>query len=168
MSPTCLGTHLADASQFILPGTAAFHIVISETMQRALQNETQLAITLNLLPQLGPHALFLPERISVRAELVRYAQSSEPVPQPTFQLLDTLYELGPRPAAPPRPIRITVPELESPADLHLTTVVQVYKDEVLSGNDTAITLPKNMHRRLHGGECLLFRLRMAAAARFRL
>jgi len=158
LQPYLLDTQLADATTFVMPTTNPFHLVISETMQRALQNEPQLAIMLNLIPQLQPRALFLPQCIAIHAALLLPSNSStDEVLPPTFQTLATIYEVGQSTATPPQQTPLTIPPLDTPADLHLTTGIQVYKNETLSGNDTSITLPKDLRRRLHGGEHLIFR-----------
>jgi len=158
LEPYLLATQLADAATFVLPTIEPFHLVLSETMQRALQNETQLAIMLNLLPQLQPHALFLPQSIAIEAAVQRWQpHPTNEVLHPTFQPLGTVYEIGQFSIQPPQATHLTVPTLDSPGTLSLTTTVTVYKNETLAGNDTSITLPKNLRRQLHGGEHLIFR-----------
>jgi len=158
LEPWLLPSQLADAATFVMPTAEPFHLVISETMQRALQNETQLAIMLNLLPQLQPRALFLPQSISIQAAVQRWQPySTEVVPSPTFQTFGTVYEIGQHSMQPPQETHLTVPTLSTPGGLSLTTTVTVYKNEALSGNDTSITLPKDLHQQLRGNEQLLFR-----------
>ena len=58
---------LADASDYKI--NKDYDIVISETMQACLQNEPQLAIMQNLIPQMNENAIFIPQEITIDAYL---------------------------------------------------------------------------------------------------
>lgn len=55
----------ADASTFELQEKGKHHILLTETMQHALIKEPQVAITLNLLPQMHEHCILVPENIVI-------------------------------------------------------------------------------------------------------
>lgn len=160
----------ADACTYRYP-RQRLHMVISETMQRALTKEPQLEVTRNLAPQLCPGGIFIPECITVDACLYK--------PGIEFQVQPMQGEM-----APPAPVRIKMarllelslaqlplwqdPEypshrLQRAADevpgLHaiLTTEIKVFDDIVLRDYNSGLTYP---HRdpaldRLKPGETLL-------------
>jgi hypothetical protein len=56
-----------DASSYTHPAPGMLHLVITETMQAALLNETQVSIAMNVAPQLCPGGMMIPESIVIDA-----------------------------------------------------------------------------------------------------
>lgn len=76
---------VCDATQYRHPDQRPLHVVVSETMQRALEKEPQVAILMNMAPQLIPGGLMVPETIAVDAVLTDMAQElggNSRVPKP--------------------------------------------------------------------------------------
>ena len=147
----------ADAAVYRHPAEEPLHIVVTETMQRALMREPQVAVTLNLAPQLCAGGILLPERITVDACLYCPAtefsfaggESSEPTPkgERVRVPLGKLIELDM--ASVPllknsgfSPVRVLLPAQTKPRwRLMLRTLVTVFEDIVLGEYESGITCP---------------------------
>lgn len=63
----------ADATTYKHPAHSPLHIVVTETMQAALLNEPQVAIVMNLAPQICDDGILIPERVDIDASLVDFS-----------------------------------------------------------------------------------------------
>ena len=128
-----------------------FHLVITETMQRALEKEPQVAITFNLAPQLRQGGIFIPQKISVNACFY------DPVLE-TTQLHRIRIDLGPILELTAEHLHIPSDELclpavvlETPGEankslgLMLRTRVKVFESVVLDEYESGITCPAVLH-----------------------
>jgi hypothetical protein len=136
-----------DAASYRHPGDHAIHIVITETMRRALEDETQVAITANLAPQLTLDGILIPQIISVTAYLLDRAKEFTPpeAPERDRIRLGELLEVSARTAlalgAPPA-VQFTIPKVTSNRYmLALMTCVRVFGVHTLHEYDSGITSP---------------------------
>jgi len=59
-----------DAAEYKVEADKPIHMVVTETMQRALKKEPQVAITLNLVPQMEKDGILIPQNITVEVGLL--------------------------------------------------------------------------------------------------
>lgn len=133
-----------DAAAYQL--TTSMHIVVSETMQRALNKEPQVAIMQNLIPQLDERAIFIPEEIVITAQLVnkdKELQSKlEPGVDPGRIELGIVYSISRGNCCNQLPVSLQMPESTVGHDeLSLFTEVKVFEDERLETGSCSLTIP---------------------------
>lgn len=137
----------ADATRYRHGGP--LHVVVSEALERALEREPQVAITLNLAPQLTPGGFLVPERILVEACLAdpgrEFDFDGRPAERPRT-VLGTVIDLsteGVRRLSAFPQLTLQVPSLApgSPAELMLRTTIQVFGPVALAEYESGITYP---------------------------
>jgi hypothetical protein len=162
----------ADACSYRHP--CELHLIIAETMQKALEQEPQLAVTANLVPQLCPQGVFVPQAITVELCLARYQRELETIkhgvpmspggssqPGARHHLATAVCltpgQVGDLIASASRDqesgtTRLTLTTVELPQltdlasfDLVLFTRVQVFGDYALEDFDSELTLPLKCH-----------------------
>jgi predicted RNA methylase len=152
----------ADAAKWTLPANEQVDIFISETMQQGLKNEPQVAIYMNLIPQLQNTTLVIPEQITLKAVAgnakktgLENSEAGEPehdVPEPetVFTLsreailkhVTAYREANESPYVFP-PVTVTLPQeaVANYTTLYLLTEITIYNREKLLTDESPLTMP---------------------------
>lgn len=154
-----------DATEYKSDARFPIHIIISETMLNALRREPQVAITLNLAPQLVDQGIFIPENIKVEAGLLNNKRFQERLNginlsvedhyfmiKKIFQLDKDTYKLNTEYKQKNNNCYIFPKErIELPLDISndynqlcLFTTIQVFEDEYLTHWQCSLTLPQKI------------------------
>jgi len=144
-----------DATEYKNSTDQAIHMVITETMLNGLQKEPQVSITQNLVPQMLPNGILIPQNISVTLNLVDkkaetnrlFAGNTNHVP--FFKEIISLIELNKETCTNPDLYRHIEVNLTTPAEtrfnrVSLFTTIQVYAEHILGHNACSLTLPINL------------------------
>lgn len=179
-----------DAASYKHDAPRAVHVVVVEAMQAALEREPQVAITMNLAPQLCPGGIFLPERITVDCYLCDPAKefpalppgvdveaSSSPGGRGKVRVnLGRVIELtaesrhhllapgdGRREAALALKPLLNVPrDLDGEFGLMLSTAITVYDSVALDEYESGLTCPRILYDvgKVRGGKAIEFEYRL--------
>ena len=134
-----------DATTCRLP-QGEMHIVISETMQHALREEPQVAIMLNLIPQMQESAVFIPEEIRVSLKLLS-PQDDEKFTftgtyRPDSMQVGNAYVIGRYNCSAPVPKVMEVPvNYAHYTSLTMFTEIDVYGGEQLLAYNCSLNMP---------------------------
>ncbi len=170
-----------DAMNHTQPDAEPLHLVVIETMQKALENEPQVALTKRLAPQLLQGGILIPEKIRLAACLAdmgrefSFLDPDRPddgigVTQQRRRVdLGTLLELTAdglsvggthnRDTEAPLTTHIVIPDAAHDVpDLMVRTIVSVFGDNILDDYDAGISYPTLIDHldRIHPGDRLEF------------
>jgi hypothetical protein len=180
---------VCDATRYRNPDDRALHVVVSETMQQALEKEPQVAILMNTAPQLTAGGLMVPEMIAVDALLTDLSQElggngvvAEPGAHalkpwngriPLGRILEVDRQracawsaAGVSSHLPPA--RIAIPSVVAPQySLVLATTIRTFGAHVLREYESGLTHPQMVHGWRAGDE-LEFTYRLGNKPGFRM
>lgn len=152
-----------DALQFRADPRRPIQMIISETMQNALQKEPQVAITMNLIPQMESDGILIPENIQIETVLLDPKRDGDRMfdlceATSCYRKLGTIFELNRniqaiQPVWGPSEGSYWFPEVEIPVpgnlaaeypQLCLFTRIQVFEEVELGYWDCSLTQPQRI------------------------
>jgi hypothetical protein len=131
---------IADATAYAFPAEVPLHMVMVETTQRALAKEPYVAMVRNLVPQMQPNGILIPERITVDLVLTDAAAEAERTANARIPLAG-LIDLTAATAASPIDAVVTVPDVASIGRYAFAYITRlgVFGPHALSEYDTGVT-----------------------------
>lgn len=149
---------VCDATTYVHPPGSPLHILVIEAMQKALEKEPQVALTLNLARQLSANGTLIPEEIRLDACLADLSREfglfpagheGAPPSESTRRRIDlgTILHLTSRTETSDlQPAVFTAPAgIDSCNRLMIRTRIRVFEDIVLDDYDSGITYPTVVH-----------------------
>lgn len=145
-----------DAVEYKADKTKPIHMVVTETMQRALKKEPQVAITLNLVSQMEEKGILIPEKVTVEAGLLDPKRDMERMrgvkgaDEDYYYPLNKIFELSKNSVTIGKKEDYYFPEIEVELPIHveeryrslnLFTDIQVFGEEKLSYLQCSLNLP---------------------------
>ncbi len=149
-----------DATKYIVE--QPFQIVITETMQNALQKEPQVGITMNLISQLDPEVILIPQNITVEVALLDPMRNMDRMMslnkdgESCYYVLKKIFELNKDTVEKYSSVEDTLcnfptVEIDIPNDiteeysqLCLLTTIQVFGEEQLTHWQSSLNLPQKI------------------------
>lgn len=137
----------ADATKTIFKDANKFDILLSETMQHALQRELQVVICSHLLYQMSEEATLIPQ--SIYLDLVSFS-SHDQTQEPTERIggimnIDANFLRSQHPIGSSWKYekQIKLPEIRSSetAVLAISTKIKVFENEIIEWNESGLTVP---------------------------
>ncbi|MFO7593327.1 MAG: hypothetical protein R6X15_04685 [Pseudomonadota bacterium] len=149
----------ADATRYVSPEGSEPHVLVTETMTHGLGREPQVAIASNLVKQLVPEGVMVPEAVTVELALL-HPPTTENQPPPRWSKPVVRLDLESARHGLGR-AKFEVPAPVNNERFFLTTRIDVFGPSRLEMNDCSLTLPVYLGggERLRGGESVAFSYR---------
>lgn len=134
------------------------HILLSETMQRALDTEPQVAIIQHLVPYLHPEGFLIPESIVIQAGLLNPADELKRLqdfihpPEYYIRYLDVIFDFNRHTAIsygkefPLVELVVNTLLAKDFPELNLFTHIRVFREEIITPWQSGLSLPKKIAR----------------------
>lgn len=147
---------LCDAAEYKYNKSKPIHMLITETMLNALQKEPQVAITMNLVPQMLKDGILIPQNIRIEAALLNPKKDNyrmagaKDYDGKCYQIIDTVFDFNKETA---RQSCGTFPEMELDIpdnieagynELCLLTNIQIFDNVYLANWQCSLNLPKRI------------------------
>jgi hypothetical protein len=160
----------ADATKYV--HHAPFHILVIESMLASLRTEPQVAITLNVTPQMRAGGALIPERICVDAGLCEAPHAG--LPPANRIALGRIFELSRETTCGAGgqfpPIVVRLPDgIEKPLHVELRTTMKMFGEIELREFQSGLTQPIILHEAggVRSGARLSIRYEMGSDPGFR-
>ncbi len=172
----------ADATKWKRPDNDQIDIFIVEAMQQGLKSEPHVAICMNIVPQLRPDTIMIPQQITLTAALVNEPKRMQEKSEAgslinSIHILDTVFILNKETISaltesygqsdeteftfPEKTIVIAEDVVENYPHLYLLTDIMIYKEDCLLLDESPLSMPlklADMRKHLPGAITFQYRI----------
>ena len=146
-----------DATKYQFPKDFSPDIIISETMQRALDTEQQVSVFYNLMKQSNSDTVFIPEKITLAIGTSSSENIKPDIQQKYYREHDKVFEVSKEAmnsndwlfektsnklSFTKKHTVLKEKELSTASEIVVMTEITIYKSEKLFVNDSGLTAPK--------------------------
>lgn len=146
-----------DATKYQFPKNFSPDIIVSETMQRALDSEQQVSVFYNLMSQSNSNTVFIPEKITLAIGTSSSENIKPDIQQKYYREHDKVFEVSKEAmnsndwlfektsnklSFTKKHTVLKEKELSTASEIVVMTEITIYKNEELIINESGLTIPK--------------------------
>ena len=146
-----------DATKYQFPKNFSPDIIVSETMQRALDSEQQVSVFYNLMSQSNSNTVFIPEKITLAIGTSSSENGKPDIQQKYYREHDKVFEVSKEAmnsndwlfektsnklGFTEKHTVLKEEELSTASEIVVMTEITIYKNEKLIINESGLTIPK--------------------------
>jgi len=146
-----------DATKYQFPKNFSPDIIVSETMQRALDSEQQVSVFYNLMRQSNSNTVFIPEKITLAIGTSSSENSKPYIQQKYYREHDKVFEVSKEAmnsndwlfektsnklSFTKKHTVLKEKELSTASEIVVMTEITIYKNDKLIINESGLTIPK--------------------------